>query len=242
MWVSRYDRKSLRLGWLGFVVLVLSTIGLIYLYGYIFDIGSGDSYTKALLIFASVVVTELIIFGGLLFYYIKRRKRNLKEEAFGAPNAYICPSCNAYKKIKFFVPNMSYATINCPECGTEMQVKQVDYLPKAIPKSGSCWIATAVYGDPFQLEIEILRDFRDAMMDTTKLGHNLTKLYYKTSPPIANTISDSLILRKFFKFLVIQPSVKISESILKLKQKNYIENIRVIRRILRNRYFSRYHN
>ena len=204
MWV---DRKSSRFGWLGFAVLVLTTIGLIYLYGFIFDIGSGDTFTKALLVFACVVLTDVSIFGGIIFYYIKRRKRNVQEEAFGAPNAYVCPRCNTYKQIQIFIPNMSYTTMNCPKCGTEMHIKQVDYLPKAVPKSGPCWIATAVYGDPFQSEIEILRDFRDIIMETTKLGHDFTKLYYKTSPPIANAISDSLILRKIFKFLVIQPFV-----------------------------------
>ncbi len=114
--------------------------------------------------------------------------------------------------------------------------------PNATPKTGGCWIATAVYGDPFQPEIETLRDFRDSMMDNTKFGHKLTKFYYKTSPPIADFISNYLSLRKFLKLLLIQPSVRISESILKLKQKNYSQDLKTVRKILRNRYFNRYSN
>jgi len=221
------DRKSLFLGWVGFALLVVTTIGSIFLYSFIL----GD---KPLLVFGLAVLTDVILFGGLIFLYYKIKKRKIIEQA---PNAYVCPNCQESIQIKFVPPDLSYAIMNCPKCGTIMDLKIVDYLPRAIPKSG-CWIATAVYGDPFHPEVEKLRDFRDIILDTTKFGRECTKLYYKTSPPIADAISGSLLLRKIFKFLMIRPSIKISESIIKLKQENYIQDLHTIRKIVRRRYFS----
>jgi hypothetical protein len=57
------------------------------------------------------------------------------------------------------------------------------------PPQPLCSIATAAYGTDRAKEIHILREFRDTVLLLNSLGTEVTSLYYKTSPPIANFIS-----------------------------------------------------
>ena len=57
-------------------------------------------------------------------------------------------------------------------------------------KPGFCFIATAAYGTPMAEEIGILRKFRDEYLVTNPIGAALVELYYRTSPPIAQFITE----------------------------------------------------
>lgn len=117
-----------------------------------------------------------------------------------------------------------------------MVLQHLEQLPNVeINKKWACWIATAVYGDPFLPEIEILRDFREGIMYQTFYGKFLSNFYYKTSPPIAKVISKSKFLREFFKIFLIKPFVNFSTLILKNKQPFYLEHLFLIRKILREK-------
>jgi len=66
-----------------------------------------------------------------------------------------------------------------------------------------CFIATAAGADAPQLDI--LREFRDEVMRPNKLGAELVSLYYETSPPIAEFISQSGALKAAVKVGLIDP-------------------------------------
>jgi hypothetical protein len=66
----------------------------------------------------------------------------------------------------------------------------------------SCFIATATYGSPFEPEVQILRDFRDTTLLSTRTGKIFVKIYYRTSPPIARFIGQSDSLKKVTRSLL----------------------------------------
>ncbi|MFA5772021.1 MAG: CFI-box-CTERM domain-containing protein [Thermoplasmata archaeon] len=74
------------------------------------------------------------------------------------------------------------------------------------PKQGPCFIATAAYGTPMAEEINVLRNWRDDFLLSTKIGTSFVNIYYKTSPPIADFVSSSN-LRKAVVRAVINPIV-----------------------------------
>ncbi len=58
-----------------------------------------------------------------------------------------------------------------------------------------CFIATAAFGTEMAKEVIALRKFRDKYLLTSPLGRDFVKLYYKTSPPIANFIRNKPLLK-----------------------------------------------
>jgi len=74
---------------------------------------------------------------------------------------------------------------------------------------GGCFIATAAYGTDTAGELDILREFRDAVLLPNSLGAKFVSLYYKTSPPLANFISQHEVLRTVVRVGFVDPIVKI---------------------------------
>jgi hypothetical protein len=72
-----------------------------------------------------------------------------------------------------------------------------------------CFIATAAYGTPLHEDIEVLRDFRDEYLMTNPVGREFVKLYYETSPPIAEVISEHEWLRTIVREGFVKPLVYI---------------------------------
>jgi len=80
--------------------------------------------------------------------------------------------------------------------------------PSQVP-SGGCFIATAAYGTDTARELGILREFRDEVLLPNSLGSKFVSLYYKTSPPIANIISQHEALRAAVRVGFVDPIVAI---------------------------------
>ena len=72
-----------------------------------------------------------------------------------------------------------------------------------------CFVATAAYGTDTAKEIDILREFRDTVLLPNSLGARFVSLYYKTSPPIADFISQHEVVRTAVRVGFVDPIVKI---------------------------------
>jgi hypothetical protein len=78
-----------------------------------------------------------------------------------------------------------------------------------LPPPCGCFIATAAYGTDTAEQLDILREFRDAVLLPNSLGAEFVSLYYKTSPPLANFISQHEILRTAVRVGFVDPIVAI---------------------------------
>jgi len=72
-----------------------------------------------------------------------------------------------------------------------------------------CFIATAAYGTDRAKELDILRGFRDNVLLPNSLGAKFVSLYYKTSPPIADFISQHEVIRTTVRVGFVDPIVSI---------------------------------
>jgi len=70
-----------------------------------------------------------------------------------------------------------------------------------------CFIATAAYGTPTAEQIDVLREFRDAVLLESTAGSQFVVLYYRLSPPVADFIARSDFLRTLVRELLVDPVV-----------------------------------
>ena len=75
-----------------------------------------------------------------------------------------------------------------------------------------CFIATAAYGTPAAEQIDVLREFRDVVLLESTVGSRFVVLYYQLSPPIADFIARSDLLRTLVREFLVDPIVWIVEA------------------------------
>jgi hypothetical protein len=80
---------------------------------------------------------------------------------------------------------------------------------------GGCFIATAAFGSPLEHHVQVLRDFRDRYLITNTVGRAFVAFYYKNSPPVANFISERIVL-KYLVRITLLPLIILASSFLKL--------------------------
>lgn len=73
-----------------------------------------------------------------------------------------------------------------------------------------CFIATAAYGTPLHDDINVLRKFRDDYMMPNSAGQAMVKIYYTTSPPIADMIRANEGLRTTVRDGLVKPLVEVT--------------------------------
>lgn len=69
--------------------------------------------------------------------------------------------------------------------------------------TAGCFIATAAYGDYDQSGVMLLRRFRDQCLLTNEPGQWMVETYYRLSPPIADQIAQSPLLRAVVRVLLL---------------------------------------
>lgn len=67
----------------------------------------------------------------------------------------------------------------------------------------ACFVATASFGTLLHPAVRVLRDFRDSFMVHTTVGQRFVDLYYAVSPPIADCIAQSGVLRFIVRLLLL---------------------------------------
>jgi len=79
----------------------------------------------------------------------------------------------------------------------ELILKVIPSLPPLEPVAGpgACFIATAAFGTPLAVEVEVLRRFRDEHLLTHSLGRVIIKSYEEISPPLAELIRRNPVLK-----------------------------------------------
>ena len=81
---------------------------------------------------------------------------------------------------------------------------------KKLLSGGGCFIATAAFGSNMTTEVLVLRCWRDNVLLSKELGKYLVQVYYAISPPIADFIRKSNLLRNFVA-KILRPVSKITE-------------------------------
>ncbi|OGG92973.1 hypothetical protein A2609_01925 [Candidatus Kaiserbacteria bacterium RIFOXYD1_FULL_47_14] len=83
----------------------------------------------------------------------------------------------------------------------QRQKKEAQPMWKTENSSG-CFIATAAYGTPLAEEINLLRRFRDEQLARYRMGQAFIASYYRLSPPIAEIIEQSRVLRSITRAIL----------------------------------------
>ena len=80
-------------------------------------------------------------------------------------------------------------------------------LPESPSKSSGCFIATAACGNPFDHDVLLLSEFRDAVLGRSRMGRVAVASYYAISPPIAAQVERFAVLRYLTRSLLVRPAV-----------------------------------
>lgn len=68
---------------------------------------------------------------------------------------------------------------------------------------GFCFIATAAYGSYEEPHVQILREFRDHILMTNRIGNGFVRLYYTVSPPAAEWIAKHDAVRAVVRIILL---------------------------------------
>jgi hypothetical protein len=121
---------------------------------------------------------------------------------------------SGYQFVRWQATAGAFSNANAPS--TVFQMPAADVTITAVFEIASagagCLIATAAYGSPAAEQIDVLREFRDAVLLESTAGSKFVALYYKLSPPIADFISGSSFLRTLVRVLLVDPVVWMVEA------------------------------
>ncbi len=76
-------------------------------------------------------------------------------------------------------------------------------------RTGRCFIATAAYGTPHAPAVRALRAYRDRVLQENAPGRALMRTYEKLSPPLAQVVARSPVLRWLVRACVVAPVARV---------------------------------
>ena len=74
--------------------------------------------------------------------------------------------------------------------------------PVSLKVGRGCSIATAAYGSYLDAHVETLRNFRDTYLVTNAAGKAFLRVYYRTSPPVAEYLRKHETLRRLTRWIL----------------------------------------
>ncbi len=96
---------------------------------------------------------------------------------------------------------------NCFNRGP-VAVTQFTTLDREVAEVDWCFIATAAYGSRMANDVELLRHFRDAMLQDSVLGELAVSTYYTFGPAVAGVVGESDLLRASAR-AVLSPVIEV---------------------------------
>lgn len=105
----------------------------------------------------------------------------------------------------------------CEDSTTTLTYDRHSVMPQEVygllEENQNCYITTAAYGSPLHSKVVDFKRFRDQVLTKFDLGKKLIRFYYKTSPPIAETIREHKAL-KIATQVLLWPAWAISAAVL----------------------------
>jgi uncharacterized repeat protein (TIGR02543 family) len=121
-------------------------------------------------------------------------------------------AASGYQFVSWTASAGSFSNANTPVTSFTMPAQDVTVTAYFEVAGGGCFIATAAYGSPTAEQLDVLREFRDAVLLESTAGSKLVALYYKLSPPVADFISGNSFLRTLVRELLVDPVVWMVEA------------------------------
>ena len=88
-------------------------------------------------------------------------------------------------------------------------------VKKQSSQGAGCFIATAAMGSSAHPKVEILRYYRDEVLDKSTTGRFFIKCYYLASPPIAKWISKGNMRKKAVRIALVVPVIGLIKKIMR---------------------------
>ena len=108
------------------------------------------------------------------------------------------------------LPHYMAVVANGPDVAAMDESEQGGFGVNFSGEPSPCFIATAAYGTPLHEDINVLRKFRDEYLMPNPAGQAMVKLYYTTSPPIADLIRANEELRTTVRDGLVKPLVEVT--------------------------------